>query len=255
MKLNQKAMGSGGFTLIEMVVAVMVTVSIIMGVVFLATYFSRSFDFSLEENIAIGDAERAVTIMTKELREARIGEDGSYPLAVADDQEVVFYGDVDNDGKVERVRYYLLDTQLIRQVFNSTGNPPVYPCVGGCTICHKPGPSETTNTIPESSWPAHQAHGDYIGACGQGGGGGGETESDTESVVVDHVRNTSNPLLYYYNGDWPGDEVNNPLAPGSRLLNTQMIGVGIQINVDPTNNVNDFELSTLVQLRNLKTNL
>jgi Tfp pilus assembly protein FimT len=33
-------------------------------------------------------------------------------------------------------------------------------------ICHKPGTSEQqTMSIPDNAWPAHQGHGDYLGAC------------------------------------------------------------------------------------------
>lgn len=33
------------------------------------------------------------------------------------------------------------------------------------TICHNPGPSQNTLSIPDNAWPAHQAHGDAFGAC------------------------------------------------------------------------------------------
>lgn len=50
------------------------------------------------------------------------------------------------------------------------------------TICHKPGDTScNTKEIPESAWPAHQGHGDTVGACTQlqcedddDGGEGGE---------------------------------------------------------------------------------
>lgn len=32
-------------------------------------------------------------------------------------------------------------------------------------ICHNPGPTENTLSIPDNAWPAHQAHGDAFGAC------------------------------------------------------------------------------------------
>lgn len=33
------------------------------------------------------------------------------------------------------------------------------------TICHNPGPSQHTLSIPDNAWPAHQGHGDAFGAC------------------------------------------------------------------------------------------
>jgi hypothetical protein len=44
--------------------------------------------------------------MVKEIREATTGEDGSYLIAKADDYEFVFYGDIDKDGAIEKVRYF-----------------------------------------------------------------------------------------------------------------------------------------------------
>jgi len=45
--------------------------------------------------------------MVKEIREARSGEDGSYPIVLAGDKEFIFFSDIDNDGKTERARYFL----------------------------------------------------------------------------------------------------------------------------------------------------
>ena len=49
--------------------------------------------------------------MVKEIREARTSDDGSYPIEKARDKEFIFYSDIDKDGEVERVRYFLGTTQ------------------------------------------------------------------------------------------------------------------------------------------------
>lgn len=254
--MSRMRLATTGFTLLEVVLAMFIFAVILGLALIFGAYFSKSYDFSFEENIAVGEAERSVRVMSQELREARDGEDGSYPLATANDQELVFYSDVDNDGQTERVRYYLVANQLVRQVFNVVSDSSTYSCVGECVICHNPGPSEETITIPESAWPAHYAHGDYIGSCGTGGGGGGGEEPEaSERVVADYINSGASPLFYYYNGDWPLDTLNNPLPVSDRLLETKMIEVEVVVNVDPDTIPDDFTLSSFTHLRNLKTNL
>jgi len=95
------------FTLIETLVAIAIF-TIALGAVFgsiLMLY--RSHGYSWEQSQAIEEARKGVEIMTKEIREARDGEDGSYPIALAGDKEFIFFSDIDNDGKTERVRYFL----------------------------------------------------------------------------------------------------------------------------------------------------
>lgn len=61
---------------------------------------------------------------------------------------------------------------------------------GWITICHIPpgNPSNAhTITISTSAWPAHQAHGDYIGSCQGGGSSGGNIYFTT---FHNHVQGT-----------------------------------------------------------------
>ena len=60
------------------------------------------------------------------MRDARQSDIGSYPLEVANDQEIVFYSDYDYDGVVERVRYTLSGSDLIKGVIEPQGDPLVY---------------------------------------------------------------------------------------------------------------------------------
>jgi len=95
------------FTLIETLVAIAIF-AIALGAVFgsiLMLY--RAHGYTWEQSQAIEEARRGIEIMTKEIREAREGEDGSYPIVLAGDKEFIFFSDIDNDGKTERVRYFL----------------------------------------------------------------------------------------------------------------------------------------------------
>ena len=96
-----------GFTLIETIVVIAVF-TLIMGALFgsiLMLY--RTHDYTWQQSMAIEEAKRGIETMVKEIRAARTGEDGSYPIEKAEDKEFIFYSDIDGDGKVERVRYFL----------------------------------------------------------------------------------------------------------------------------------------------------
>lgn len=117
---------SHGLSLVETVIVVgilsLLMTSLVIGII----SFYRSQRFVLEQALAINEARRGVKTMMKEIREARPGDDGSYPLALADDQEIIFFSNIDQDSAVERVRYFLDGSLLKKGVIKPTGSPPRY---------------------------------------------------------------------------------------------------------------------------------
>lgn len=199
---------TAGFTLVElMVVVVIFTIISAIFAVFAAIYF-RNYLFSFEENQAIGQAQTTMTQAIREIREARIAETGGWPLVQTDSNTFVFYSDVTNDGRTDRVRYFLEGTALKKGVIEPTQPPVSYPLV-----------------------------------------------NEQIRTVADYVDNAGIPLFTFYNGDWPADTVNNPLAAGSRLLNTRYISLYVRININPNTGAQPFELTSGVQIRSLKDNL
>lgn len=95
------------FTLIETLVTIAV-LTLIIGAVFASiTLLYRTHSYTWQQSVAIDEARRGIETMVKEIREARPGDDGSYPIEKADDKEFIFYSDIDKDGDIERVRYFL----------------------------------------------------------------------------------------------------------------------------------------------------
>lgn len=80
-------------------------------------------------------------------------------------------------------------------------------------------------------------------------------ENEATTTISQYVQNSTDPIFYYYNGDWPGDTKNNPLPTPSRLVETKLMRVYLKINVHPEVQPADFELESYSQIRNLKTNL
>lgn len=247
---------SKGFTLIEILIATVIISFVILGLSRFSGLFKSGYEFTFAETQAIAEAQQAITIMEREIREMRDGVDGSYPLAITDDNELVFYSDVDDDGVGERVRYYLVGTDLVKQIFEYTLGSSNYACMGGCDVCHNPGGSEETIYIPETAWPAHSKnHEDYLGVCVPEGGSEPGSSTTSEKIVASYIQSGVNSIFLYFNGDWPSDDVNNPLVVGERALGTRLVQVQVDVNIDPQTNPENFNLSTYVHLRNLKDNL
>lgn len=102
-----------GFTLIEMLVALAVlTVALGATTVFITTIY-RSQGYILQQGIAINEARQGIETMVKELREARMGDDGSYLIEKAEDYEIIFYSDIDKDGDIEKIRYFVYQSSSL----------------------------------------------------------------------------------------------------------------------------------------------
>jgi len=95
-----------GFTLIETIVAIFVFTLVMGAVSGLIIVVYRTHGYAWQQSIAIEEARRGIETMVREIREARPGDDGSYPIEKAGDKEFVFYSDIDKDGATERVRYF-----------------------------------------------------------------------------------------------------------------------------------------------------
>jgi type II secretory pathway pseudopilin PulG len=124
------------FTLIETVMVVALTVIVGGALSSMIQYFYRTNDYVLQEGTAVQSARQGLSTAVQNLREASYGDDGSYPIASAATSTITFYADVNGDGHVDKVRYYLSGTTLYRGVTYSAGNPPSYA-----------GQSEGTTTI------------------------------------------------------------------------------------------------------------
>lgn len=115
-----------GFTLIELLVAT--AISVILGAGFLGMQyiFSSNQVSAWKSYHNVDEANRITAQISKELRNMHESETGSYPLLTASDQEIVFYSDVNLDGNVDRVRYTLSGSSLIKGVVYPTGEPLTY---------------------------------------------------------------------------------------------------------------------------------
>lgn len=117
---------SRGFTLTETVVVVALTAFILLALTAIIRYFYITNAYTLEQTQAVNSARTSLDHAMTDLRQASYGADGSYPILSAATSTVTFYADLDGNGTVDKVRYYLSGTTLYRGTTNSAGNPPSY---------------------------------------------------------------------------------------------------------------------------------
>jgi type II secretory pathway pseudopilin PulG len=118
------------FTLVETLIVIFIFGLAMAAVLGFILILYKTHGYQMEQSLAISEARRGIETMAKEIREAREGENGAYPIEYAGDKEFIFYSDIDNDGKTERVRYFLgqvINQNLTQECFTSSAG-------GSCNV-------------------------------------------------------------------------------------------------------------------------
>ncbi|MDD3607447.1 MAG: prepilin-type N-terminal cleavage/methylation domain-containing protein [Candidatus Moranbacteria bacterium] len=115
-----------GMTLVEVSVACSVMV-ILAGIMSLLVIKSFAVNrYSIEQGLNTAFIQNTLTKFSKHLREARQSDEGGYLIESAEDFDLVFYANVDADPAIERVHYFLENTQLKIGISEASGFPPKY---------------------------------------------------------------------------------------------------------------------------------
>lgn len=80
-------------------------------------------------------------------------------------------------------------------------------------------------------------------------------ENEKVKTLTKNVRNTTEPVFTYYNGDWPQDIVNNPLSAPITLSNVKLVKIFLRLNPRSDQPDEDYLLESSVSMRMLKENL
>ncbi|MBN1168624.1 prepilin-type N-terminal cleavage/methylation domain-containing protein [Candidatus Woesebacteria bacterium] len=117
-----------GFTLIEGLLSIIIIAILGVGVLALQFILSQNQEVVFKSYLSIEEANSSISEFTRQLRTAHPGENGAYAIESVDENEIVFYTDIDFDDETERVRYFLENTTLYRGVTEPTSEPPItYP--------------------------------------------------------------------------------------------------------------------------------
>jgi len=115
-----------GLTLIELLVASVLGIILMTGVLGLQYILAKNREVAIDNYYAVDTANVNLTGLVREIRTARQSETGSYPIASAQDNELIFYSDIDFDQRIERVRYSLDGDTLEKGIVEPTGQPVSY---------------------------------------------------------------------------------------------------------------------------------
>jgi prepilin-type N-terminal cleavage/methylation domain-containing protein len=111
----------GGFTLIEVVVAIGILGMISGAVVTLernVTMQAKAIQSSL---IAQQQTTQALRSFLKEMRGATQSAGGAYAIEAVSTSSITFFANIDSDPSIERVRYFLASTSLHKALLEPTG--------------------------------------------------------------------------------------------------------------------------------------
>ena len=114
-----------GFTIIELIITVSLFATLfILG----STMLTDVLFGSKQQFLAMTNIDQSVVVASKftnDLRNATNGSDGSFPLYLAESNQIIFYSN-SNASNPLRIRYYLSDNKLYRGVITPTGSPLSY---------------------------------------------------------------------------------------------------------------------------------
>lgn len=116
-----------GFTLIETMVTIGIFTILSLGssiVIKDIVVNSRQGNFSLEN----ADKSRFTAFnFINEIRSASVGIDGSYPITQASTNQIIFYSSYgNNNGLVNKIRYFISEDKLMKGVIEPSGDPLSY---------------------------------------------------------------------------------------------------------------------------------
>jgi len=122
-----KKINKNGMTLVEVYVACSVIV-ILAGIVSIMVIKSFAINrYTIEQGMNTASIQNTLTKFSRHLREAKQSDEGGYLIELADDFDLVFYADINDDPAVERVHYFLEDNQFKMGISNASGFPSQYP--------------------------------------------------------------------------------------------------------------------------------
>lgn len=115
-----------GYSLLEITVVISIfLVLMIIGSDYIIKGF-KSIQFAYEMETAVSNARRVINEIIKEVRKSNTSDCGDYLLEQVDPQSFIFYSDIDADGLMEKVRYFLDSGAFKKGVIKPSGSPLAY---------------------------------------------------------------------------------------------------------------------------------
>ncbi len=120
--MNKRA----GFTVIELLVAAAIFAVLVFVVASLRGNVNTLGNLVRQKLQSRQDLDIMLDQMVTEIRSAAPSSQGAFPVESASTSTLVFYSDIDADGLVERIRYAVGTSTLVRGVIKPSGSPLGY---------------------------------------------------------------------------------------------------------------------------------
>lgn len=111
-----------GFTLVEVLVAVLVFALISYGLI---EMIANTLTISSQQDNLVADVNQTRKLefsLINQLRNAQSGSNGAYPLDTAQSQQIVFYSTIGGSSAIDRIRYYLQNGKLYQGITAYNGS-------------------------------------------------------------------------------------------------------------------------------------
>lgn len=69
------------------------------------------------------EIRKVFKMMTQEIRSMSVSNEGGYPLMTAASSSITFFYDIDSNGSIDKIRYYLSGSSIVKGITIPTGNP------------------------------------------------------------------------------------------------------------------------------------
>jgi prepilin-type N-terminal cleavage/methylation domain-containing protein len=123
----QKIKNKNGMSLVEMLIAIGIFTLGMLGFTTLFAHSWRQNSYTLEMGQTSMAVSRGMNEMAGYLRKVRQGDDGSYPVISANDNDLVVFGDYDKDDITERLHFYRNGATVLMGIRKpTTGLPKTY---------------------------------------------------------------------------------------------------------------------------------
>jgi prepilin-type N-terminal cleavage/methylation domain-containing protein len=115
-----------GFTLIEILISMFIFCAI-LGLIFYFGFNISGFNSFISSNLySQNELELTLNVMVTEIRSMGPSNVGSYPIESASANSLIFFSDTDQDGLLERIRYFMSGNTFMKAVTKPTGSPLTY---------------------------------------------------------------------------------------------------------------------------------
>ena len=196
-----------GFSLLEILIVIAIASAVVLVVGNFSNNISGLNVLVSQELQSKSDVNQLLQTAGNEIRSMTESGNGAYPIDVAGTTTFAFYSDINQNGSVDHVRYFLASSSIYKGVIAPTGTPASYP-----------------------------------------------TSGEVVADIIDNVARpaTSTPLFTYYDSSYTGSQA--PLAQPVSIAAIRLVGISFMVNTNASRSSAPQYFSTLVDIRNLKSN-